>query len=90
MENEIKASSAATELAAEFGINLADVEHEGDQIVKPDVSKHLAGLDQGDESADEVLTVKCKACGVSRPPVINNRKEARCEACYELLPVVEG
>lgn len=50
---------------------------------------------KSDESAHEALLSprakwpKCKFCGVSRPPKINNRNEARCEACYELLPVVE-
>lgn len=50
---------------------------------------------KSDESAGEVSKVpraklpKCKFCGVSAPPAINNRNEARCEACYELLPFEE-
>lgn len=29
---------------------------------------------------------KCKSCGVTAPPRYDNRKQARCTACWERFP----
>lgn len=51
---EILASNAARELAKENGIDLADVEHDGPKITKPDVARHIEKLAESDETDEEL------------------------------------